>query len=85
MLSTSNKNCLLFEMLKRVDTNCRYIWSPGEFLPATQFSLSSSKVFDEFSEALALGITTKPVLIGPLSFLLLGKEKQEFNKLATPA
>lgn len=67
------------EMLKWLDINYHYL--VPEFLPTTQFAVSSSKVFDEFSEALALGITTKPVLIGPLTFLLLGKEKQDFDKV----
>jgi 5-methyltetrahydropteroyltriglutamate--homocysteine methyltransferase len=52
------------EMLKWVDTNYHYM--VPEFLPTTEFTLSSTKVFDEFSEALALGIVTKPVLIGIL-------------------
>jgi len=75
------KEVFALEMLKWFDTNYHYM--VPEFLPTTEFSLSSSKVFDEFSEALALGITTKPVLIGPLTFLLLGKAKQEFDVLTT--
>ncbi|HEY8942971.1 MAG TPA: 5-methyltetrahydropteroyltriglutamate--homocysteine S-methyltransferase, partial [Polyangiaceae bacterium] len=37
------------------------------------FALSSLKVINEFQEALALGIKTKPVLVGPFTFLKLGK------------
>lgn len=57
------------EMLKWFDTNYHYM--VPEFLPTTEFSLSSSKVFDEFSEALALGIVTKPVLIGNLTLIII--------------
>ena len=59
------------EMTKWFDTNYHYI--VPEFTQNTAFKLSSSKPFDEFSEALALGIRTKPVLIGPLTYLYLGK------------
>jgi 5-methyltetrahydropteroyltriglutamate--homocysteine methyltransferase len=47
------------------------------------FQLSSTKPFDEFSEALALGIRTVPVIVGPLTFLLLGKTRgQNFDRLS---
>jgi 5-methyltetrahydropteroyltriglutamate--homocysteine methyltransferase len=47
-----------------------------------RFRLASSKPFDELREAQRLGIETKPVLIGPLSFLLLGKcAGGEFDRL----
>jgi len=59
------------DMTKWFDTNYHYI--VPEFGPEQVFSLSSSKPFDEYSEARALGIDTRPVLLGPVSFLLLGK------------
>src|SRR4051794_6664781 len=60
------------EMTKWFDTNYHYI--VPELGPETRFALSSSKPFDEFVEAEeALGITTVPVLLGPVSFLLLAK------------
>ena len=52
------------EMTKWFDTNYHYI--VPEFQAGTTFTLSSTKPFDEFAEALALGITTKPVLIGEI-------------------
>jgi 5-methyltetrahydropteroyltriglutamate--homocysteine methyltransferase len=61
------------EMTKWFDTNYHYI--VPEFEPEQTFRLASSKPFDELAEAAALGIRTKPVLIGPLTFLLLGKVK----------
>src|SRR5207248_11546531 len=39
------------------------------------FRLASTKPVDEFQEAKALGFHTKPVLIGPVTFLLLGKTR----------
>ena len=69
------------EMTKWFDTNYHYI--VPEFQAETKFQLSGSKPFDEFKEALALGIRTKPVLIGPLTYLYLGKSSSsEFERLA---
>jgi 5-methyltetrahydropteroyltriglutamate--homocysteine methyltransferase len=59
------------EMTKWFDTNYHYI--VPEFHEGQRFALSSTKVIDEFQEARALGIKTKPVLLGPLTFLRLGK------------
>ena len=39
----------------------------------THFTLSSTKPVDEFEEAKTLGILTKPVLLGPVTFLLLSR------------
>ncbi|WP_057937185.1 5-methyltetrahydropteroyltriglutamate--homocysteine S-methyltransferase [Algoriphagus resistens] len=63
------------EMTKWFDTNYHYI--VPEFTKNQQFKLFSTKVIKEFSEAKQLGVLTKPVLIGPVSYLLLGKEKEE--------
>jgi 5-methyltetrahydropteroyltriglutamate--homocysteine methyltransferase len=60
------------EMTKWFDTNYHYI--VPELGPDTTFSLSSSKPFDEHAEAMEeLGIDTVPVILGPVSFLLLAK------------
>jgi 5-methyltetrahydropteroyltriglutamate--homocysteine methyltransferase len=61
------------EMTKWFDTNYHYI--VPEFEKDQNFEFFSKKIIDEYKEALALGIKTKPVLIGPVTFLLLGKEK----------
>ena len=61
------------EMTKWFDTNYHYI--VPEFKKDQEFKLFGTKVFDEFAEAKALGIEAKPVLIGAVSYLLLGKEK----------
>jgi 5-methyltetrahydropteroyltriglutamate--homocysteine methyltransferase len=59
------------EMTKWFDTNYHYI--VPEFQQGQTFRLSSSKAVDEFNEAKALGVHTRPVLLGPVSFLRLGK------------
>ncbi|HEY5952988.1 MAG TPA: 5-methyltetrahydropteroyltriglutamate--homocysteine S-methyltransferase, partial [Terrimicrobiaceae bacterium] len=59
------------EMTKWFDTNYHYI--VPEFDAQTVFRVTATKPFDEFTEALGLGIRTKPVLIGPLTYLHLGK------------
>ena len=63
------------EMTKWFDTNYHYL--VPEFTPGQQFRLTSTKPVDEFEQARALGIVTKPVLVGPVSFLLLGKSRVE--------
>jgi 5-methyltetrahydropteroyltriglutamate--homocysteine methyltransferase len=67
------------EMTKWFDTNYHYI--VPEFRKDTKFTLASDKVVKEFEEAKALGITTRPVLLGPVSFLLLGKAYDDLNPL----
>ncbi|MDN3583039.1 5-methyltetrahydropteroyltriglutamate--homocysteine S-methyltransferase [Mucilaginibacter flavus] len=69
------------EMTKWFDTNYHYI--VPEFVKDQQFKLFSEKVFDEFILAKqSIGTTPKPVLIGPITYLLLGKEKEAgFDKI----
>ncbi|SIO06845.1 5-methyltetrahydropteroyltriglutamate--homocysteine S-methyltransferase [Algoriphagus halophilus] len=62
------------EMTKWFDTNYHYI--VPEFRKDQQFKLFSTKAIQEYNEAKHTGISTKPVLIGPVSYLLLGKEKE---------
>ncbi|MBI4431715.1 MAG: 5-methyltetrahydropteroyltriglutamate--homocysteine S-methyltransferase [Candidatus Omnitrophica bacterium] len=61
------------EMTKWFDTNYHYI--VPEFHRGQPFRLSSEKPFREYKEAQELGIKTRPVLIGPVTYLLLGKSK----------
>jgi 5-methyltetrahydropteroyltriglutamate--homocysteine methyltransferase len=69
------------EMTKWFDTNYHYL--VPELHAGQTFQLSSTKPFDEFAEALALGIKTVPVIIGPLTFLLLAKTRGEnFDRLS---
>ena len=69
------QDVVAMEMTKWFDTNYHYI--VPEFVKNQEFKLFSTKIIDEFVEAKKLGINTKPVLIGPVSYLLLGKEKEE--------
>ncbi len=69
------------EMTKWLDTNYHYI--VPEFHSGQSFSVASAKVFEEFDEARAAGINAKPVLLGPVSFLSLGKSKEsDFDALS---
>lgn len=63
------------EMTKWFDTNYHYI--VPELKTNQEFKLSSLKLIHEFLEAKALGIVTRPVIIGPVSFLLLAKMTDE--------
>jgi len=69
------------EMTKWFDTNYHYL--VPEWSPLTRFSLACERLFDEVAEAQALGHRVKAALIGPLTFLWLGKEKTPgFDRLA---
>ncbi len=59
------------EMTKWFDTNYHYL--VPELGPATALRLSGHKPLTEYAEAAAMGIETRPVLLGPVSFLLLAK------------
>ncbi|OEC33476.1 methionine synthase (B12-independent) [Pseudomonas cuatrocienegasensis] len=68
------------ELTKWFDTNYHYL--VPEFTAEQQFQLSWTQLFDEVDEAQALGHAVKPVLIGPLTYLWLGKAKgSEFDRL----
>ena len=68
------------ELTKWFDTNYHYL--VPEFSAEQTFQLSWEQLFDEVAEAHALGHKVKPVIIGPLTYLWLGKAKgNEFDKL----
>jgi 5-methyltetrahydropteroyltriglutamate--homocysteine methyltransferase len=68
------------EMTKWFDTNYHYI--VPEFSAATTFKLDASRLLEQLAEAQALGIKAKPVIIGPVTYLALGKAKDNTDKLA---
>src|SRR5690606_3823724 len=68
------------EMTKWFDTNYHSI--VPEFTADTQFKLDASRLLEQLAEAQAQGVKAKPVIIGPVTYLALGKAKDESNKLA---
>src|SRR5919204_1699593 len=63
------------EMTKWFDTNYHYIvpeWHSGQ-----RFHLASGKPFDEMAEAQAQGVPARPMLVGPLTLVLLGKPQED--------
>ncbi|HEU4362615.1 MAG TPA: 5-methyltetrahydropteroyltriglutamate--homocysteine S-methyltransferase [Mycobacterium sp.] len=66
-----NKEIAPLEMTKWFDTNYHYI--VPEIGPDTRFKLNPTKVLSELKEALEQGIPARPVIIGPVTFLLLSK------------
>ena len=66
-----NDDVAPLEMTKWFDTNYHYL--VPEIGPSTTFALHPHKVLAELKEALALGIPARPVIIGPVTFLLLSK------------
>ncbi len=67
------------EMTKWFDTNYHYL--VPEFSADTQFELNVERLLAQFREALNHGYQAKPVLLGPVSYLWLGKAKDDSNKL----
>lgn len=68
------------EMTKWFDTNYHYL--VPEFQADQQFQLGWEQLFEEVEEARTLGHAVKPVIIGPLTYLWLGKAKGAgFDKL----
>ena len=69
------------EMTKWFDTNYHYM--VPELAKEQKFALASRKPIEEYEEAKALGYQTRPVLVGPVTFLKLAKSKDAgFNTLS---
>ena len=67
------------EMTKWFDTNYHYI--VPEFTAATEFKLDASRLVAQLAEARAQGVKAKPVILGPVTYLSLGKAKDNSSKL----
>ena len=67
------------EMTKWFDTNYHYI--VPEFHQNTRFRLNGNRLIDQIDEARAQGVTPKPVIIGPVTYLWLGKAKDDSDRL----
>ncbi|KRC49751.1 5-methyltetrahydropteroyltriglutamate--homocysteine methyltransferase [Leifsonia sp. Root227] len=63
------------EMTKWFDSNYHYL--VPEIGPETAFRLASDRIVHEFEEAKAAGFVTRPVIVGPVTFLLLSKPSDE--------
>ncbi|KAG7664893.1 MET6 [[Candida] subhashii] len=76
--STPAVDVTALEMVKWFDSNYHYV--RPTFSHSTEFKLNTAagvKPVDEFNEAKALGIQTRPVLVGPVSYLYLGKADKD--------
>ncbi len=69
----AHHDAFALEMTKWFDTNYHYL--VPEFSPATRFAVASERLFGEVAEAQQAGHAVKAVLLGPLSFLWLGKSR----------
>lgn len=78
-LQKSGIDITALEMTKWFDTNYHYL--VAEFSANQQFSLNAQKICQDFLEAKQIGVQTRPAIIGPVSFLLLGKSIDNSNKL----
>ncbi len=79
-MARGTKDATAMEMTKWFDTNYHYI--VPELTADTAFALSTAKAVDEFQEARYLGIVTRPVLIGPVTFLKLAKMRDGSDRWA---
>ncbi|WP_308569839.1 5-methyltetrahydropteroyltriglutamate--homocysteine S-methyltransferase [uncultured Haemophilus sp.] len=78
-LARGNKTQFAIEMTKWFDTNYHYL--VPEFQQNTQFKANPAHYVAQIREAKALGHQVKPTIVGPLTFLWLGKEKgAAFNR-----
>ncbi|NBI42134.1 5-methyltetrahydropteroyltriglutamate--homocysteine S-methyltransferase [[Haemophilus] felis] len=78
-LARGNKDQFAIEMTKWFDTNYHYL--VPEFQKNTEFKANPAHYVQQIREAKAAGHKFKPVIVGPLTFLWLGKEKGEaFNR-----
>ncbi|MCM2344265.1 MAG: 5-methyltetrahydropteroyltriglutamate--homocysteine S-methyltransferase [Alphaproteobacteria bacterium] len=76
-MARGNAEVTAMDMSKWFDTNYHYI--VPELQKDQTFALSSTKPFDEYSEAKAAGIETRPVLVGPMTFLIISKKATDFS------
>ena len=67
------------EMTKWFDSNYHYI--VPEFDATTTFSLNPDRLYHQITQAQRLGVKAKPVIIGPVTYLWLGKSTDASNKL----
>ena len=74
-----NNETYACEMTKWFDTNYHYL--VPEFEEDQQFALSSQQLFEQVTKAQDAGFNPKPILLGPLSYLWLGKTSTEFDRL----
>ncbi|KAI5592614.1 hypothetical protein BDE02_04G164400 [Populus trichocarpa] len=77
-MARGNASVPAMEMTKWFDTNYHYI--VPELGPEVNFSYASHKAVNEYKEAKALGVDTVPVLVGPVSYLLLSKPAKGVEK-----
>nr|WP_101135636.1 5-methyltetrahydropteroyltriglutamate--homocysteine S-methyltransferase [Neisseria meningitidis] len=81
-LARGNKDQFAIEMTKWFDTNYHYL--VPEFHADTEFKANAKHYVQQLQEAQALGLKAKPTVVGPLTFLWVGKEKGavEFDRLS---
>jgi 5-methyltetrahydropteroyltriglutamate--homocysteine methyltransferase len=79
-MARNSREQTAMEMTKWFDTNYHYLvpeWSAG-----ISFAVDTTKLLSEIHEARLLGLETRPVLIGPITLLLLGKAADGFDSFS---
>ncbi|KAF8007060.1 hypothetical protein BT93_K1151 [Corymbia citriodora subsp. variegata] len=81
-MARGNASVPAMEMTKWFDTS--YLYVVPELGPDVNFSYASRKAVDEYKEAKKLGVDTVPILLGPVSYLLLSKPAKGVEKTFSP-
>lgn len=79
-MARNSREQTAMEMTKWFDTNYHYLvpeWSAG-----ISFEIDTTKLLGELRQARALNLETRPVLIGPMTLLLLGKGVDGFDSMS---
>ncbi len=76
-MARGNDQVTAMDMSKWFDTNYHYI--VPELQKGQSFALSSTKPFNEYAEAKKAGVETRPVLVGPMTFLMISKKAADFT------
>ncbi|XP_039160166.1 5-methyltetrahydropteroyltriglutamate--homocysteine methyltransferase-like [Eucalyptus grandis] len=81
-MATGNASVPAMEMAKWFDSSYHYI--VPELAPDVEFSYASAKAVNEYKEVKKLGVDTVPVLLGPVSYLLLSEPAKGVEKSFSP-
>jgi 5-methyltetrahydropteroyltriglutamate--homocysteine methyltransferase len=79
-MARGTRDAPAMEMTKWFDTNYHYI--VPELTAATRFERGTTKALDQYNEAKFLSIQTRPVLVGPVTFLKIAKMRDGSDRWA---
>ena len=69
------QDVVILILIHRFDSNYHYV--VPELSQETDFKLNFNKALEEYREAKDLGVETRPIVVGPITFLALGKPSKD--------